>query len=115
MKLAIIGSREFTDYKKARKIYKNFFEKFTTAIVSGGARGADLIGKQLAEEFEVEYIEYPADWNGPHGKMAGFIRNGQIVDASDMCLCFWDGASSGTKDSLDKLKASKKPTFLIYV
>lgn len=113
MKLAIIGSRSFNDYEKARKVYKNFFEKFTTHIVSGGANGADLIGKRLAEEYNVGYIEFLPDWEGL-GKRAGHIRNTKIINECDMALVFWDGISRGTKDSLNKLQGAKKPVFIIY-
>lgn len=114
MKLAIIGSRDFTDYDKARRVYKNFFEKFTTRIISGGAVGADRIGKKLAEEFKVEYIEFLPDWNGL-GKLAGMCRNTKIINSCEMALVFWNGYSKGTKDSLDKLASQKKPVFIIYI
>jgi len=114
MKLAIIGSRDFSDYDKARKVYKNFFESLTTKIISGGAIGADLIGKRLAEEFGVEYEEYLPDWDLYKGQ-AGHVRNTKIINASQMALVFWNGYSKGTKDSLDKLASQKKPVFIIYI
>lgn len=36
---------------------------------------------------------------------AMFIRNGQIVKYSDEVHAFWDGASSGTADGIEKAKA----------
>ena len=113
MKLAIIGSRGFTDYEKARRVFVNFFEKFTTTIVSGGARGADSIGRDLAKEFNLEYIEHIPDWEGL-GKGAGHARNTKIINDCQMALVFYDGASRGTQDSLNKLKEQKKPVFIIY-
>ncbi len=114
MKLAVIGSRDFSDYEKAKKVFVCYFKARTTEIVSGGARGADLMGKQLAEEFNIKYTEFKPDWD-TYGKTAGFIRNKDIINNSTFVLAFWDGASRGTKDSLDYAKEKKKPTMIIYV
>jgi len=114
MKLAIVGGRAFSDYELL-KSWIQFFLNDTDnlIIISGGAKGADGLGKQFAAEFGLEYIEFPANWN-KHGKAAGFIRNQQIVDACDMVLAFWDGKSQGTADTIEKAKRAKKPTFIVY-
>lgn len=113
MKLAIIGGRDFNNYKKAEKVFVNFFDRYTDTIISGGAKGADHIGKTLAESFSKEYIEFPADWE-KYGKRAGFIRNSEIIENCDMVLAFWDGESKGTEHSLTVAKQKKKPVFIIY-
>ena|SRR6056297_2913304 len=114
MKLGIIGSRSFNDYNKAKKVFKNFFQQHTKIIVSGDCpSGGDLMGKKLAEEFDIEYEGYPADWD-QYSKSAGFIRNGKIVDNSDMILAFYDGVSKGTLDTLNKAKQKKRSVFVIY-
>ena len=115
MRLAIVGSRTFDDYD----IFLQYIEKFLQlhygnhTVISGGAKGADRLAKIFAQTWEREYIEFPADWN-KYGKQAGFIRNQQIVDAADMILAFWDGKSRGTKDTIDKARRAKKPTFIVY-
>jgi len=53
------------------------------------------------------------DWD-KYRKSAGFIRNQQIIDACTFVLAFWDGKSKGTKDTIDKARKAKKPTFIIY-
>lgn len=112
MKLAIVGSRSFNNYEKAKKIFVERF-KDVTHIVSGGARGGDLIGKQIANEFGLEYIEFLADWK-KYGRSAGFQRNPFIVKSCDEVLAFWDGISGGTKNTLDIAKRSKKNSTIIY-
>lgn len=113
MKLAIIGGRDFNDIDKARKVFKNFFKPYTREIISGGAKGADLIGASLASENDLECTEYLADWK-KHGKAAGMIRNEEIINGADMILAFWDGVSKGTANSLTKAKKQKKPCFIVY-
>lgn len=114
MKLAIIGSRSFIDYEMAKRVFACYFKSRTTEIVSGGAKGADLIGKRLAEEFNTKYTEFLPDWD-THGKAAGFIRNKDIIKNATFVLAFWDGVSRGTENSLNHAKEMKKPTMIIYV
>ena len=123
MKLAIIGGRDFTDFNKAEQVfweYYCFYDDETgkpyahiDEIISGGAKGADLIAKRLATKYKVKYTEFPADWD-KYGKFAGFKRNIQIVDSSDMVLAFWDGTSKGTAHSLSLAKQAKKNTIIVY-
>jgi len=115
MKLAIVGSRTFDDYDLLLDKLTLFFDarvQFNT-VVSGGAKGADLLGERWANYWGLEIERYFPAWN-KHGKAAGFIRNQQIVDACDMVLAFWDGKSQGTADTIEKAKRAKKPTFIVY-
>ena len=112
MKIAVVGSRTFNDYNTMVDAVSGFAENLDE-IISGGANGADALAKKLAEDLEVGYTEFPADWN-KNGKVAGFIRNQQIVDASDFIIAFWDGESNGTKDTIDKARKAKKATLIIY-
>lgn len=101
MKLAIIGSRTFNDYYAAEQVFlKEFREQDITEIVSGGAKGADLIGKDIAVNFKLKYKEFLPDWQ-KFGRSAGFRRNQDIIDYCDLVLAFWDGKSKGTANSID--------------
>lgn len=118
MKLAIVGSRTFNDYKMLIHyidviIGENEWDEII--IISGGAQGADNLAKKYCEpnQSNIPYKEFSANWD-KYGKSAGFKRNQQIVDACDMVLAFWDGKSKGTQDTINKAKIAKKPTFIIY-
>lgn len=115
MKLAIIGSRTFTNYDKLLQTMSLFEESHRqfTRIISGGAKGADSLGERWAKYWNIEIERYLPDWD-KHGKFAGYIRNQHIIDACDVVVAFWDGKSKGTLDSIRKAKAVKKPTFIIY-
>ena len=69
-------------------------------IVSGGARGADKLGERYAAERGYGLKIFPADWNR-YGKRAGYLRNEQMAQYADVCICFWDGESRGTKHMID--------------
>ena len=111
MKLAIIGGRDFQDYERLCKVMENV-KTPVTAIVSGGAVGADSLGARWADEHGIVKEIYLPDWNGL-GKRAGFIRNQQIIDAADAVLAFWDKTSKGTAHSIGLAEKQNKPIKVI--
>lgn len=108
----VIGSRDFNDFKFAERCINQLRGYNEVCIVSGGAKGADSIAKDYAEKYQLPFVVYPADWS--KGKGAGFLRNTQIVEDCDLLVCFWDGKSRGTKDSIDKARERKINTVLFY-
>jgi hypothetical protein len=113
MNYAVIGSRTFDDYRKLKAICRKLITPKDT-IISGGASGADSLAKLYAQENQINYLEFPADWN-LYGKRAGFLRNITIIEHSHMIIAFWDGISKGTEHSINLAKKQKKPTFIIYI
>lgn len=111
MKIAIIGSRSFTDIYFMRgefhKCFGGHYYPEDLEIVSGGATGADSCAERLAGDFDLKLKIFPADWN-TFGKKAGYLRNQQIIEYSDAVLAFWDGESKGTKLSIDLALKNKK-------
>ena len=109
MKVAIIGSRGFTDYELVKKTLKPLG---ITLIISGGAAGADTLGEKYAKENGIETLIFKPDWK-TYGKIAGFLRNTDIVEASELVIAFWDGTSKGTKDSIDKANKLDKKVLIV--
>ncbi len=105
MKLAIIGSRNFTDYdffkEKLEYLTQNIEEDIV--YVSGGAIGTDSLCKRYCQENNYELIEFLPDYK-QYGKGATHIRNSQIVEFSDALIAFWNNVSKGTKSTLEKAK-----------
>lgn len=101
MKVIIAGSRNFTDYETLKAelnillIHKNIIE-----IVSGGAKGADILGEKYANEYEIKIKQFIPNWD-LYGKSAGYKRNEQMAIYATHCVCFWDGVSKGTKHMID--------------
>lgn len=104
-KVIIAGGRDFNNYRLlTRKVDYFLSEKYKTGeeiqVVCGGARGADDLGRDYAEDRDIDVALFPADWN-KHGKSAGYIRNQQMGDYADALIAFWDGESRGTKNMID--------------
>ena len=110
MNVAIIGSREFNNFDYALEKVIEFIETDNnqiSKIVSGGAAGADTIAEQIAMYMGIPTKIFLPNWD-KHGKSAGFVRNTQIVENSDIIIAFWDGLSKGTLDSINKAKSLGK-------
>lgn len=115
MKIAIIGSRSFTDYTLLCTTVDAHLAKYklrATQIVSGGAKGADKLAEKYALENQLEMIIYKPDWEA-FGKRAGIIRNTYIVENSELIFAFWDGVSKGTKNTIDQSLALGTPIVTI--
>jgi hypothetical protein len=97
-RVAIVGSREFLDLQLVRDYVARLHAGCT--VVSGGARGVDRAAERSARARGLAVVVFPADWVRL-GRRAGVVRNREIVDACDFLVAFWDGASPGTRHSLD--------------
>lgn len=106
MKVIIAGGRNFENYLllklKCDKILKNTTD---IQIVSGGSKGADLLGERYARERHYLVKRFEADWD-KEGKAAGPIRNTKMAEYADYLIAFWDGKSTGTKDMIYKATAN---------
>ena len=113
--IAVVGSRTFEDYDKMKSILDVFvgihLEK-DICIVSGGDDGADKLGERYARENNLGFQCFLADWQ-KLDKIAGFIRNADMVKASDRIIAFYDGKSSGTKNVLDEAERSDIPSYIV--
>lgn len=115
-RIIIAGGRDFDDYELLRKSvnhvitkllkYDVVFSPYDIVIVSGCAKGADLLAERFANEYRHRLALFPADWER-YGTSAGPIRNAEMAKyaVSDDCygvlVAFWDGESKGTKNMID--------------
>lgn len=72
MKILVFGSRHWKDYGKIlntiNKFHHDYFDDLI--IIQGGCKGADELAKEACKTLNVDYEEYPADWN-KYGLRAG--------------------------------------------
>jgi hypothetical protein len=112
IKIGVIGSRSFNDYELLKRTLDEYLGK-VWVVVSGGADGADSLGEKWAEENNIKTCIYLPDWD-THGKYAGFIRNKDIVEDSDIIIAFWDGMSRGSEHSINLAKKMDKEVRIVY-
>jgi len=121
MNMAIIGGRDFNDYNLMVQTINNYLLSksidfsMVDYIISGGAKGADSLGEIYAREFNIKTIIFLPNWE-KYNKSAGFIRNQDIINKSDIIFAFWDGKSKGTKHSINiATKQNKKIIITKYL
>jgi len=116
MKIAVVGSRTFTDYDLLRRTLDRvrlMFHDRDITIVSGGAPGADSLAERYSQAVLNKHpIVYKAEWS-TYGKVAGFRRNREIVDESDFVVAFWDGVSRGTNHTMNLTTKVGKPILVV--
>lgn len=114
LRVIIAGSRDFDDFPKLMNSCIDILHEISDQndnldkirIVSGTARGADLLGEQYAKVAGYEVSRFPADWDGL-GKRAGYVRNAEMAKYAmadenyGVLIAFWDGKSKGTKHMID--------------
>lgn len=111
-KIIIAGCRDFNNYESAKKCLDMCLPALlldNIEIVSGGATGADALGERYAIENGYKLTRFTADWDR-FGKAAGPIRNEQMAIYANYLIAFWDGASNGTGDMVNRAKRRGIPT-----
>lgn len=110
-RVAIVGSREWTDHLMVRDYVYSLDPDDT--VVSGGARGVDEWAEIYAEERGLKTLIFKPNWS-QHGKKAGLLRNHDIIDAADRVVAFWDRKSTGTKHSISLARKADKPVLVLH-
>lgn len=116
MNVAIVGSREFGNDREVEQRVREYIKQLPpdTVIISGGARGVDTWAEHAADDYGLETLILPANWNA-YGKAAGMIRNKEIVANCDRLVAFWDGSSKGTKHSIEQARIAGKLVEVITI
>jgi len=113
MKIAIIGSRDFSDLSRVHTyVHDNFCDG--DILVSGSARGVDSAGEEQARALGITCEIYKPDYNKYPGRYAPIARNRDIVAAADKVVAFWDGKSRGTLSALEFARELGKPVEIFY-
>lgn len=108
-RLLVTGSRKHRD----REFIYSILDPFrlllwpnNLMIIEGGAKGADRICREWAEQYGIPFKTFEADWDR-YGKAAGGIRNTEMVEyGADRCVGFPLPSSVGTYDCASKARAA---------
>jgi len=95
----VTGSRSWTDKEQIRK---KLLEYDIHLVIHGGCpKGADALAQEVCKEEDIPVEKCKAKWD-KYGRVAGFIRNAEMLDEykPDIVLAFWDGESPGTSNCI---------------
>jgi hypothetical protein len=114
MKVLICGSRYFNDYNRLETILSDI--SGISAIIHGGANGADLLGERYARQNSIPVHRFPAEWS-KYGKSAGPIRNRRMLrdGAPDLVIAFLAPNSRGTKDMIKVAEKAGIPVKIVEI
>jgi hypothetical protein len=116
MKTIIAGSRSITKlFVVSEAIKSSGWAEQITEVVSGNARGADMLGEMWAMRNSKPIKRFRADWDRYGKKKAGKKRNKEMAEYGDALILVWTGKSSGSKDMLQQMQELGKPTYSYIV
>lgn len=113
MRVLVTGGRDYTDKSRIFSVLATVHAKHgVTAVIHGGARGADRLSGEWARLRRIPQVIYEADWD-KHKKGAGFIRNAEMLSEGqpDCCVAFPGG--KGTAHMLGLMRKSGLPLWVI--
>jgi len=112
MKLAIVGSRSFTDYAL---LETEALRLSPSEVVSGGASGADSLAEKFADSNGIDkrifLPKFKTDSATKYHPRWYLKRNMEIVDYADHILAFSNG-SKGTSHTIKYAMKQGKPVTL---
>jgi predicted Rossmann-fold nucleotide-binding protein len=131
IKIGVVGSRKYNNKISVEAVINECIKKYGNdiCIISGGAIGADRLGKLIALNKKLKYIEFnpaheawneysgmPQEWYGkPYNVKNYFERNSFIAEECQLLLAFIpvEHISNGTNDTIKKAKKLNKPVIII--
>ena len=106
MRVAIVGSRHFPAPARVTD-YVNSLPK-GSSIITGSASGVDAAATRAAREKGIPVQVVPASFDEMADPSKSAARNQRLVDACDVLVAFWDGASRGTRTTVERALDSGK-------
>ena len=78
------------------------------------AKGTDTLAVRYADERKLTKIMFPANWK-EHPRMAGILRNEDMLTIATHLVAFWNGFSSGTKHMIEIARKKGIPIWTFYI
>lgn len=115
VRVGVVGTREPSrTYAEVAADIDAFRDGTPVVIVTGGARGVDSYGMRYAAEHGLPLDIYWPLWD-TLGRRAGFLRNVDIVEHSDVILA-WPGiGGSGTQHTVNIARESNTPCISVEI
>jgi hypothetical protein len=109
-RVLVCGGRDFADRAMLRHHLDLLYRVGWSAVIHGGATGADTLAGEWAALRGIPVEVYPADWRR-YGRMAGPMRNQRMLTdgAPDLVVAFPGGA--GTADMVRRATDAGVPVY----
>lgn len=113
IRVLVCGGRDYDDRERVFAVLDKLDkERDISAVIDGGATGADLFGFAWACSLDKIRHTFKADW-ATHGKKAGPLRNQRMLDEGkpDVVVVFPGG--KGTADMRARAEKAGVPVLVV--
>src|SRR2546429_9161944 len=104
MRVAIVGSRHFSDLSRVGEYVKSLPPR--ASIITGSASGVDASATKAAREKGIPVQVMPASFDEMADASKSAARNQRPVDSRDVLVAFSDGSSNGPPTTAARAPAS---------
>jgi predicted Rossmann fold nucleotide-binding protein DprA/Smf involved in DNA uptake len=106
VRVAIVGSRHFSDPSRVTEYVNSLPPR--ASIITGSASGVDAAATRAARTKGIPVRVLPASLEELDDAGKASARNQKLIDSCDVLVAFWDGASKGTRATVDRALDSGK-------
>jgi predicted Rossmann fold nucleotide-binding protein DprA/Smf involved in DNA uptake len=106
VKVAIVGSRHFSEPDRVSDYVGSL--PHGASIITGSASGVDAAATRTARAKGIPVQVIPASFDEMADPKKSAARNQRLIDACDVLVAFWDGASKGTRNTVERALDSGK-------
>src|SRR5712691_10962825 len=106
LRVAIVGSRRFSEPSRVSDYVYSLPPR--ASIITGSASGVDAAATKAARARGIAVRVLPASVEELDDAGKASARNQRLIDGCDVLVAFWDGASKGTRGTIDRALDSGK-------
>lgn len=110
--MAIVGSRHFSELGRVSD-YVNALPR-GASIITGSASGVDAAATRTARAKGIPVQVLAASFDELADSSKSAARNQRLIDACDVLVAFWDGASKGTRNTVERALDSGKEVHVFF-
>jgi predicted Rossmann fold nucleotide-binding protein DprA/Smf involved in DNA uptake len=100
MRVAIVGSRRYPELERVGA-YVDALPRNAT-LVTGSASGVDAAATEAARRRGLPVIRVAASFEEVSDPRRSAERNQRLIDQAEVLVAFWDGASAGTRGTIER-------------
>lgn len=100
MRVGIVGSRHFPELDRVADYVRSL--PATASLVTGSASGVDATATRAARERGLPVRVLGASFEEAADAGSAMERNQRLVSSCEVLVAFWDGASQGTRRTVER-------------
>lgn len=100
MRVGIVGSRHFPDLDRVADYVRSL--PGSASLITGSASGVDATATRVARERGLPVRVIAASFEEAGNAVRAADRNQRLIEACDVLVAFWDGASHGTRQTVER-------------